>query len=246
MVALVAGLVVTGAAVAFTMSSLRANTSYISSTRLTQELRVNLNIVTDELRRAGYDEGALAHVARPPSYTGFSRFATLSIANNLDGDATTTDDCVVYAYDRLPGSPGGMPELSNGEIRAFRLMRREVNGVNVGVLEFSESTNSGGGYTPACGGGSPNYSTYPASCANGWCAVSDPRIVDIVHFGLADPTSPATQLPNMRIRRMDVDMRGRLIGAPETMRGVRATVRVRADCVRANPGTNCTAAPTGT
>jgi prepilin-type N-terminal cleavage/methylation domain-containing protein len=55
MVAMVAGLIVTGAVVAFTMSTMKGNTEYVRSARLTQELRNSLDQVTRELRRAGYD-----------------------------------------------------------------------------------------------------------------------------------------------------------------------------------------------
>lgn len=247
MVALVAGLIVTGAALAFTMSSLRANSEYISSTRLTQELRSNLNFISDELRRAGYDESAIDYVGRPPAFGQFTPFSTMLIDADLDGDGNaaggTLDGCVIFAYDRLPGDQGQV-DLENGEIRAFRLASRDVNSRQVGVLEFAESDT---GLTPACDGDSPDYTTYPATCtADGWCAVSDPRVIDLTAFAL--DTSGITDLtnPSMQIRRLGVDLRGRLVNSTETDRGVRSNVRIRADCVRAAVNVNCTQAPSGT
>lgn len=246
MIALVAGLIVVGAVLTFTLSSLRANSEYIRATRLTQELRTNLDFATDELRRAGYDENSMNYVFRPASYGLSSPFATLNVTN-----PNTANGCVVYAYDRQPGT-AGTAELANGEIRALRRVDRSVNGRTVGVLEFAESAAS---LTPACNGAAPNYSTYPATCAtSGWCAVSDPRVVDITSFNLTDAgvinlaataTSKAIQ-----IRRIGVDLRGRLIRSPDIARGMHANIRVRADCVRNNPGTyaspqNCTSPPTG-
>jgi prepilin-type N-terminal cleavage/methylation domain-containing protein len=249
MVALVAGLIVVGAALAFTMSSLRANTEFINSTRLTQELRANLNLVTDELRRAGYDEAAMNYVGRPVTYTASSPFANLSIPV-----LNTNDSCVVFAYDRLPGNPGQV-DLGNGEIRAFRRMSRTVGGRTVGVLEFAESA---AGLTPACNGASPDYTTYPPACdaGSGWCAVSDPRVVDITVFrvdndfnndSVADGliAGSASTLP-MILRRVEVEIRGRLLDSPDVVRGVRANVRVRADCVRAGASATCGNAPSGT
>lgn len=254
MVSLVAGLIVAGAAVAFTVSSLRANTEYVGATRLTQELRTNLNFVADELRRAGYDENAMNYVAQPATFTGVSPFAPISI--------NATKDCIIYAYDRLPGVPGQL-ELGNGEMRAIRRATRNVNGVNVGVLEFAESA---AGLTPACGGGSPNYTTYPPAChADGWCALSDPRVIDIQAFSVQNdprlgydheygviPGSPTTSA--MQVRRINVELRGALLNNPDVVRGVRATVRVRSDCVRGDatspaangsnvPGGSCVATP---
>jgi prepilin-type N-terminal cleavage/methylation domain-containing protein len=243
MVAMVAGLIVVGAVGAFALSSLRANSEFIRATRLTQELRTSLGFVTDELRRAGYDERAMDFVFRPTTFTGVSPFTTINIVgpNSVDG-------CVVYAYDRLPGTAGSL-ELANGEMRAVRRVQRNVNGQSVGVLEFAESSV---GVSPACNGATPDYSTYPVSCngASGWCALSDPRILDVTALTLSDAgivnlTPGGLSLP-IQIRRIDVDLRGRLINATDITRGVHADVRVRADCVRANPGLNCTAAPAGT
>lgn len=250
MVALVAGLIVVGAVGAFALSSLRANSEYIRATKLTQELRLSLGFITDELRRAGYDEMAMQHVFRPASYTDTSPFATINIVG-----ANTVNGCVVYAYDRLPGTPGAA-ELANGELRAIRRRLRTVGGQQVGVLEFAESAASatGGPGVPnidPCNGGSPDYNAYPVACnaTSGWCALSDPRILDVTALTLSDAgvvnLTPGGLTSPMQIRRIDVDLRGRLLNATDIVRGVHTDVRVRADCVRANPGVNCTTAPVG-
>lgn len=243
MVALVAGLIVSGAVLAFTMSSLRANSEYVRATRLTSELRNSLSFITEDLRRAGYDERAMDYVSRPAGFTGFSPFSTMSIVN-----AGASDGCIVYAYDRLPANPGVM-DLSNGEVRAIRRMLRTVNGRQVGVIEFAESS---GTMTPACGDDGPNYTSYPPACnaTTGWCALSDPRTIDITSLSFNRPDvgfySNATVSPGIQLREIAVDIQGQLIGteADTIKRGVNAVVRVRADCIRANPGSNCTAVPT--
>lgn len=247
MVALVAGLIVTGAVLAFTLSSMRVNSEYVRSTRLTLELRNSLNFITDELRRAGYDEDAMRYVSRPVGFTEVSPFGTIQLV-----DAGTSSGCVVYAYDRLPGTPGAV-DLSNGEIRAIRRGLRSVNGRNVGVIEFAQSDTA----APACNGAAPDYTTYPATCASsGWCALSDPRVIDVTSLSFNRPASGFATVPGaggrpgFQIRQIAVDVQGRLIennnNADPIQRGVNATVRVRADCIRADPGANCVAAPTGT
>lgn len=240
MISLVAGLIVAGAALAFTLSTLSANADFIGATRLTQELRTTMTFVSDELRRAGYDEDAMTFLARPASFTGASPFAPMFISAG--------NDCVIYAYDRLPGVPGQV-ELSNGEIRAIRRAVRNVNGANVGVIEFAESA---GGLTPSCTGNGPDYTTYPPSCngGSGWCALSDPTVIDIQTFIVQNDlpangviAGSATTLP-LQMRRVNVDIRGVLRGQPDVVRGMRERIRVRADCVRPNAGTSCTVAPT--
>ncbi len=54
MVAMVIGLIVTGAVVAFIASMMTANTQTLSATRLNSELRTSAELVSRELRRAAY------------------------------------------------------------------------------------------------------------------------------------------------------------------------------------------------
>ena len=54
MISLAIGLIVVSAVLAFTLSSLTANSEYVQSTRLSQELRNTMDFVSRELRRAGF------------------------------------------------------------------------------------------------------------------------------------------------------------------------------------------------
>ena len=54
MVALVAGLIVSAAVTRFFISSMKSNGEYVQSTRLTQELRNILDLMSRDVRRAGY------------------------------------------------------------------------------------------------------------------------------------------------------------------------------------------------
>ena len=110
MVALVAGMIVVGAVLAFTVSSVRANSDYVQSTRLMQELRNTTDYMTVELKRAGYDEKAMKYVANPTS-TAVSHFAPMKI------DTTAGANCIIYAYDTKYDSPNGqgLIDLNGGD-----------------------------------------------------------------------------------------------------------------------------------
>ena len=241
MIALVAGLVVSGAAVAFMVSSLRSNNDYVQATKLEQELRSNLDFATRDLRRAGYDQDALSYINMPSSSTASSPFNRLLIA--------TGNQCVIYAYDRFPGTPGQV-DLANQEIRAFRRVSSAltVNGVAVGVLEFAESST---GRTPDCAAGNgANYSTYPPSCTaspltgvSEWCAISDPQVLNITAFQVNSSASTSTSA--MLVRDLSVSMTGSLIRSSDISRTVNTRVKVRADCLRASPTTACVVKPSG-
>jgi type II secretory pathway pseudopilin PulG len=230
MVALVAGLLVTTAVVAFALSSMKSNGEYVQSTRLTQELRGTMDLVTRELRRAGYDEYALKYMATGDA----SPFSRLLLANaNADGSWS----CVVYSYDRKDGVPGTR-DTSNGEIRGMRWASRNVNGANVGVMEFAESSGANG---VACDGDSPDYSKYPPACDadSNWCSLSDPRVLDITKFGIVDAR---TLVNGVQVRDLDVSMIGGVAGKADVSREIRSTIRVRSDCYDETTA-NCSTSP---
>lgn len=238
MVAMVAGLIVAGAVLAFAVASMKSNGDYLISTRLTQDLRSTLDLVTRELRRSGYDEDSLGYVSSN-SGSGFARL--------LLGDETATGSglyqCVIFAYDRAGGSVvGGSPEPGNGEVRGFRYAERTIDGTDIGVVEYAISS---AGVTPACNGATPDYDDYPATCnaTSGWCALSDPTRVAISGFTIADlRTGVPSSAPVVQIRQLNVSMTGDAVGSSDYTRTFASTVRVRSDCYDATLG-NCELTP---
>ena len=262
MVALVAGLIVSAAVVAFLLSSMRSNGEYVQSTRLTQELRNTLDLVTRDLSRAGYNDSSIVLAGLSTA----SEFAPVYIKDNSPtvtaGTASTygnADDrgCVIYAYDRtfpvgyatktgcsaVDGcGTAGQIDVANGEIRGLRrvCMDGSCNSADdVGVIEFLESKT--GLSTPSCAQNTrADYSTYPPTCntASGWCPLSDPKVVNIKRFAIINTS---TDLSNsMRIRDLTVFLEGSLVKSPEFSRTVTTKGRVRADCI--NPTLSACAA----
>lgn len=252
MVGLVAGMIVVGAVLAFTVSSLRANADYVGSARLMQELRNVSQYVNSELRRAGYDEDSMAYLASGSTQT--SEFAPILV------DTTTGANCIIYAYDRLLGTAGQI-DLGNQEIRGVRRSSATMDGVSVGVIEMSESAT---GLQPTCAGAGPDYSKYPVMCntATGWCPLSDPRTVDIETFvvdidgvdvdgdGFADNSHGRQTLSSagsgympMQIREARVTLAGSLRNDDDVSRSIVSNVKVRANCLRALIS-ECDVAPT--
>lgn len=245
MVALVAGMIVVGAVLAFTVSSVKANSEFTKSTRLTQELRNVNDHLLDELKRAGYDENAMNYVASN-SATAASPFSPVYL------DKTAGANCVKYAYDREPGNPGGI-DLGNGEIRAMRRAIATIGGRDIGVIEVAESSAT---VNPSCTGAQPDYSAYPTSCnsASGWCPLSDPRVIDIQSFtvddaavagvshGIQDIPASTGFMP-LRIREYRLRLTGALVADSTIARSVESNVKIRSDCLRANAA-DCALEPT--
>ncbi len=241
MVAIVAGMIVVGAVLAFTISSLRSNTEYVQSTRLTQELRNSMSLVSNDLRRAGYDDFAIRHVSNPSAPSSpFAQF-------QLTGGGTDSS-CIVYSYDRpnvATGAAAGVLNLANNEVRGLRRSIATLpNGQTAGVIEIAERSTA----IPTCASAGADYSTYPASCntTTGWCPLSDPRTLDVLRFRLdlstADPAVPTGSAP-IRLREIAIALQGRLPSNPDVVRGVQSAIKVRADCVRTTLA-DCANAPT--
>jgi Tfp pilus assembly protein PilW len=255
MVAMTAGLIVSGAAVQFLTSTIRSNSEFVRSAVFTQDLRSTHEYVVRDLRRAGYDENAMKYIALAEGSEITSPFAPMQIVNEDQADS-----CAVYAYDSAAARTGantgpGFIDTAAGEIRAMRRMVRNVNGRNVGVIEVAQT---GPGLTALdCTAAGPDYTSYPSVCnaATGWCALTDARQLDITSFRLTDESvwnGPAASRFGSKVREVVVTIEGGLIGNQGGyQRAVTTSVRVRAECLRPvaatedadTTGTLCNTAP---
>jgi Tfp pilus assembly protein PilW len=254
MVAMTAGLVVSGAAVNFLASSLHSNTDFVRSAVFTQDLRSSQEFVVRELRRAGYDENALKYVAMADGNDATSPFAPIQVVREDQADS-----CVIYAYDSAApraaaGTGPGYLDRAAGEIRAMRRKVRTINGRQVGVIEVAQT--SAAVTALDCDGASPDYASLPARCndASGWCALTDPRQLDITRFSILDKSmwnQPLSTRNGSMVRELAVTLEGDLAGQTGYQRSVTTDVRVRAECLRplapSDPpdttGTLCNTAP---
>lgn len=88
MVALVLGLLVVAAVLAFIFSLIRANSETVLSTRLNQELRATMALIANDLRRARGLSDPIAAVNQ--GGTVVNPYSTISVSG--------TKDCVLYSY----------------------------------------------------------------------------------------------------------------------------------------------------
>lgn len=263
MVALVAGLVVSAAVIAFALSSMKSNGEYVQSTRLTQELRNTLDLITRDLSRAGYNDDSLRFVSLPSEspfapvfikdVTPFVTAGTASTYPNAD-----VDGCVLYAYDRTfpigyednaacDDTDGcgvaGEVDGDNGEIRGMRRVCTDGacdgEADDVGVIEYAESAS---GVTPTCGGATADYSTNPATCnaASGWCPLSDPSLINITRFAVINTSADIST--SMQVRDLGVYLEGQMAHLPDYTRSVATKVKIRADCI-SSAVADCSNAP---
>ena len=252
MIALVAGLIVSYAVVAFAMASMKSNAEYVQSTKLTQSLRNSLDLIVRDLRRAGYDELALTRLAGGNTNSNVGNSPFTKVLLNNSNPSPTNGSCILYAYDRTGGT-GGTLEKANGEIRGLRRVQVTPTntGFQVGVIEYAVSNATD--TKPSCTDATAVYTTYPPTCNGNWCPLTDASTVNIRAFQITQTAAQVGTDPTaVAIRNMRVELAGRLVGddtvsylngvSTSYRRGLRATVKMRSDCINATIS-NCDASP---
>ncbi len=121
MIALLLGLVVIGAALAIYISTIQGSTDTLRSARLNHDLDSAMQLMTNDIRRAGYWGGSIA--GSDAGDNPFTNTTTkLQILDYTDaGGATHTDGCVLYTYD---GDGDGV--VDGDEYYGFRLDRNAL------------------------------------------------------------------------------------------------------------------------
>lgn len=237
MIALVAGLIVSGAVLAFFFSSMKSNGEYVQSTRLTQELRNSLDLITRDLRRAGSDDASLNYVGNLNTSPFTPMCVTANAAPNTCVTPGNSGDCALYGYDRtypngtttVTGT-AGVVDVDRGEVRGVRRRTATVNGVTVGVLEYAQST---GTTRPACDDATATYTSFPPACNGTWCPLSDPTRVNITGFTLTSNSQQIGVNPSALIsREFDIQIIGQIVGDTSFTRDVQTSLKIRSDCMR--------------
>ena len=224
MVALVAGLIVVGSVLAFTVAMTESTGKNIQTTRLDQELRTAMSLITREVRRAGYyrkNYTTIASNSYVQSYAGVclaNGLATCTTASSTATTTTSASGCMVMAYDRF-GVNDGATTPGATEYKAFR--RRDVNGV--GVVEVNLVDNP-----PSCSGTGSN-----------WIQLTNPQTVNIssVVFSyvptqvVAGVNSTTGANINVTVRTITIALTGNILSDATVQRTFTESVRVRTDLV---------------
>lgn len=234
MIAMVAGLIVIGAALTFTVSTVRAYGENIRSTRLSQELRTGMNLAMRELRRAGYDSAAVTRVMTDATP---SEFLNLSVP--------VSGDCIFYEYDRGEGVLGDAP--ANGEKRAIRY-DSETKSVQMNTT--SADSNCGGPASDWVDLTDPRVVSIseftPTLTTTRFCSVLAKRDTSSPKDGTFDEYD----LAEGAVRVVSLKLEGGLTADPGVVRQVTDSVRIRSDeldyCMKvdATTGAKCNSAVT--
>lgn len=214
-VAMAVGLVVLAGATSALVASNNNNLDNLRLIRLNQELRSLAGLMAADIRRAGYNGGAIALTGQ--GSTTPSPFETVTI-----GTMSTAGDCILYSYDdssstALP-SPNSDGTLNGNEYYGFRL-----NGNTVQRLSASSA----------------------GTCASGtWQALSDPNdvVVTALSFTLTDnEICNATLYSGMHVQTVTISITARPANIADMAiaRTVTESVRTRNERYQYHAAGNC-------
>lgn len=228
LISLAVGIVVVTGVIAIYASSVQSNVSTLNTIRLNQELRAAMDIMTRDIRRAGFRGNTVLAAAAGVQVANTTANEFTTPINDLEvgSIAPGVNNCIAYSYDFNNNSAGG---LDNADRRGFR---RNVDGGR-GVIV----ARNGGGAAVNC--------AFPSAQP-----ITDPALVDIttLTFTLA-PVCPYTAatpgvvsllssvVPTYRvIRTVGIILAGRLVSDPTVTRTLTELVRIQNDRIVITPG----------
>jgi Tfp pilus assembly protein PilW len=208
MVAMSISLVVTASMVALMSNSLSSTTRIIKMTKLADDMRVAMQMMTRDVRRSSYNANSMFCYANDDCATDGAITAA--------GDITIADsnDCFTFLMDR--DHDGDSTEDDAGGFR-------RVTSGGVGVIEMWT-----GDASPDCDA---------AAGSLGWVQITNPDNMDIFTFIIDDNLSytqviqddGAGNTLSQRVRKVRMNLQGRLIMDNTIVRRVEDVINVRND-----------------
>ena len=211
MIAMSMSLVVTAAMIALMAASLRNTSRIIQMTKLTDDLRVAMQMMSRDVRRASYNADSMYCYANEDCGTDGAITAAADITL-VDLDADNLNDCFTFLLDR--NHNGDSTEDNAGGFR-------RVTTGGVGVIEMWT-----GNAAPDC--------TDDAGAAD-WVQITNPENMDIFGFSIDDELFSYNQdiLKNdvstvsQRVRKVRMDLQGRLVLDNSIWRNMEDIISIR-------------------
>jgi len=217
LIAMSISLVVTASMIALMANSLGSTARIIQMTKLTDDLRVAMQMMSRDVRRISYNANSMYCYKK----NGCQNVSEVTFAGVIawdDRDNDGVNDCFTFQMDR---DQNGVSTADGGG--GFR----HVLEGDVGVMEMWVDDEE-----PDCGVNS------------GWVQITNPENMDIFGFSVDDNlsyTQPVLETDEVkvsqRIRKVRMVMQGRLVLDPDITRQVEDTIAVRNDLLVVEPKT---------
>lgn len=213
LVAMSISLVVTAAMIALMATSLSSTTRIIQMTKLTDDMRVALQMMSRDVRRSSYNANSMLCYANDDCASDGAITAAADI-NMVDLDSDSVNDCFTFLMDR--DHDGDSTEDNAGGFR-------RVTSGGVGVIEMWTGDSA-----PDC---------TDAAGSAGWVQITNPENMDIFDFSIDDDLSysqvilddGAGNTVSQRVRKVRMDIQGRLVLDNTISRQMEDIIAVRND-----------------
>jgi hypothetical protein len=222
LVAMTISLVVTAAMLALMSNSLGTTARIVNMTKLSDDLRVAMQMVTRDLRRSNYNADAM-YCYGNEDCSGDGTLAAIGVIEPFHSTDVLESDCFSFRTDRdLDNYAGGPDNFAGG----FR--RTPVDGV--GVIQM---------WTGA------SLANCDPGATENWVNITDPGVMDITDF-LVDNRLSYDELVlddvngnkiTQEVRKIRISMAGELVIDRSITRHVEDIISVRNDLLRAEDGT---------
>lgn len=210
LVAMSISLVVTAAMVALMVNSLGTTTRIIKMTKLSDDMRIAMQMMTRDVRRSSYNANSMLCYSNKNCLEDGSVIAAGDI--NIDGG-----NCFTFLMDR--DHDGDSTENDAG---GFRHVTKD----GVGLIEMWT-----GDATPDCS---------DDEGGTGWVQITDPDDMDIVTFNVDDALSYEDTIQDdalgnemiQKVRKIRINMSGQLVLDNTIVRRVQDVINVRNDWIK--------------
>jgi len=211
LIAMSLSLVVTAAMIALMSNSLGSTARIIKMTKLSDDMRIAMQMMTRDVRRSSYNSNSMYCYANADCGTDGAATLPGEILMT-DGDGDGDNDCFTFLLDR---------DWDDSTANVAGGFRRVVSG-GVGILEMWT-----GDTPPDC---------TEAAGEGSWVQVTNPDNMDIFAFSVDEDLSYEVEIFNdgtntlsQKIRKVHMNMQGRLVMDPTIVRQVEDVIAVRND-----------------
>jgi len=213
LVAMSISLVVTAAMISLMASSLSSTTRIVQMTKLTDDMRVALQMMSRDVRRSSYNANSMLCYANDDCASDGAITAAPDITL-VDLDSDSVNDCFTFLMDR-----DHLGDSTDDPAGGFR----RVTSGGVGVIEMWT-----GGSAPDC---------TDAAGSAGWVQITNPDNMDIFDFSVDDDLSysqvilddGAGNTVSQRVRKVRMDIQGRLVLDNTISRQMEDIIAIRND-----------------
>ena len=244
------GLLVTSATIFIYISVAESSTITLKASKLNQELAAVLTVMTNDIRRAGYSNAALANLNAPQNniFSAIDNTALEVIDNMTDNNQVAANsaaggECIVYVYDFNDNG-----NLDDADIGGFRLnngvvQMRQQGDIVSNVNDHDNCNDADDTWLNMTDGSlitvsALNFSLDSSECLN----ASEPNGLDDDGDGDIDNAEEIdcyTQVPangsgdvTVETRGVTISVTGNLVNDPTVTLTLNEDIRVRNDLIR--------------